>query len=128
MVARKLRLLIWERDDGICQLCQAPVPFDRYMHADHVEAASLGGPTTVQNLRATHHVCNIRRGNGLPRARSKQNVVCIVVRPQPSLEAEIRRLTEEEDRPLNRTIIRLLRAGLEHYRAEAAGSADQEGD
>lgn len=50
--------------------------------------------------------------------------MALQIRLPEELHAEIRRLTEEEDRPLNRTIIRLLRAGLEHYRGEL-GETDQ---
>jgi hypothetical protein len=42
--------------------------------------------------------------------------VPLQVRLPADLHAEIKQLTEEEDRPLNRTIIRLLRAGLHSHR------------
>lgn len=48
----------------------------------------------------------------------RRKTVALQIRLPDELHAEIRRLTEEEDRPLNRTIIRLLRTGLEHYRGE----------
>ena len=54
----------------------------------------------------------------------RRATVALQIRLPEELHAEIRRLTEEEDRPLNRTIIRLLRAGLEHYRGEL-GETDQ---
>jgi hypothetical protein len=61
----------------------------------------------------------------------QRKTVALQVRLPDDLHAEIRRLTEEEDRPLNRTIVRLLRAGLEHYyvkypelREESAGRDD----
>jgi hypothetical protein len=50
--------------------------------------------------------------------RMRSKAVALQVRLPEDLHAEIRRLTEEEDRPLNRTVIRLLRAGLERYRPE----------
>jgi hypothetical protein len=96
------------------------------MHADHIEAESLGGSTVAENLRTAHRLCNQRRGNGQPRARLDR--LALQVRLPDDLHAEIRRLTEEEDRPLNRTIIRLLRAGLEHYRSESTEVPDQEDD
>jgi hypothetical protein len=55
-----------------------------------------------------------------------RKIVALQVRLPDDLHAEIRRLTQEEDRPLNRTIIRLLRAGLEHYRAAGARPDDRE--
>ena len=48
----------------------------------------------------------------------RRKTVALQVRLPDDLHAEIRRLTEQEDRPLNRTIVRLLRAGLEHYRGD----------
>jgi hypothetical protein len=51
-------------------------------------------------------------------------IVALQIRLPEDLHAEIRRLTEEEDRPLNRTIIRLLRAGLEHYRGDETKADD----
>ena len=57
----------------------------------------------------------------------ERKTVALQIRLPEELHAEIRRLTDEEDRPLNRTIIRLLRAGLDHYRgapSEGAGERD----
>lgn len=48
--------------------------------------------------------------------------MALQVRLPEELHAEIRRLTEKEDRPLNRTIIRLLRIGLERYSESASVS------
>jgi hypothetical protein len=56
----------------------------------------------------------------------QRKTVALQIRLPDELHAEIRRLTEEEDRPLNRTIIRLLRAGLEHYRGEQTESERSE--
>lgn len=50
----------------------------------------------------------------------QRKIVSLQIRLPDELHAEIRRLTEEEDRPLNRTIVRLLRAGLEHYRGDSS--------
>lgn len=55
------RRLIWERDGGICQICLLPVPFDRYMHIDHIAPYRLGGCSHPENLRATHSTCNLKR-------------------------------------------------------------------
>jgi hypothetical protein len=56
----------------------------------------------------------------------REKIVALQIRLPDELHAEIRRLTEEEDRPLNRTIIRLLRAGLEHYRGEPSEREDDQ--
>lgn len=55
-----------------------------------------------------------------------RKIVALQVRLPDELHAEIRKLSEDEDRPLNRTIIRLLRAGLDHYRGEPSEGTDQE--
>lgn len=67
-LTRNDRLKIWKRDGGICQLCLAPVAFDRNMHADHIAPLILGGCDHLENLRTTHGRCNQRRRDGTPGA------------------------------------------------------------
>ena len=52
------------RDRGICWLCGRPGADT----VDHVIPRALGGPDTLDNLRAAHRVCNSRRGTRLPTA------------------------------------------------------------
>jgi len=56
----------------------------------------------------------------------REQRVSLQLRLPPELHAEIKRLTQEEDRPLNRTIIRLLKVGLEHYRSAPDRAADSD--
>ena len=42
------------------------------------------------------------------------------VRMPPDLYEEIKRIAQEEERPLNTQLLRFIRAGLERYRAEHA--------
>lgn len=56
----------------------------------------------------------------------QRKTVALQVRLPEELHAEIRRLSDDEDRPLNRTIIRLLRAGLDHYRGDRPEPREQE--
>ena len=60
---KTLRLEMWERAGGCCEMCKEPVPFDRTMHLDHIIPAIMGGRTTEENLRVTHATCNLRRSH-----------------------------------------------------------------
>lgn len=60
-IPRHVRVRVIERDQGVCGICNEPVdPGD--IHLDHIKPWSLGGPDTVDNLRVTHSLCNIKRG------------------------------------------------------------------
>lgn len=65
---RVLVSVLFERDKGICGICQKPVskeaddPFMRPSH-DHILPVSYGGANTYANSRLTHRRCNIARGN-----------------------------------------------------------------
>jgi len=56
-----VRRAVIARDGLICQICREPVS-ESDIHLDHIKPYSLGGPTTLRNLRVTHSVCNMRRG------------------------------------------------------------------
>jgi hypothetical protein len=60
-ISQEMRSLVFERDEGVCQLCGQAVegPF----HVDHIQPFSLGGPTIESNLQLAHPTCNIRKGN-----------------------------------------------------------------
>lgn len=62
MLSPKQRRAIWERDQGVCGICHAPVPFEK-THIDHIVPRGLRGSDRAANLRATHGPCNLRRGN-----------------------------------------------------------------
>lgn len=60
-VNQETRRWIFAADNGICHLCNEPVdPFD--WHLDHVVPHSLGGPTSIENLRVAHPRCNTSKG------------------------------------------------------------------
>lgn len=61
--SREERVIIWRRDDGICQECHEDVAFDD-MHADHVVAHAAGGQTVIDNGRTLCASCNLSRGTG----------------------------------------------------------------
>jgi 5-methylcytosine-specific restriction endonuclease McrA len=56
---RRLRLLILERDRGICGICGQPGATT----VDHVRPRSQGGTNHPGNLRAAHARCNYGRGD-----------------------------------------------------------------
>ena len=66
-----VRVQIAERDKWQCGICQEPV--DRRLRhpsplsgsLDHVVPVSRGGTSDPENLRITHLVCNLRRGDGV---------------------------------------------------------------
>ena len=60
-IPKQVRAAVIERDGLTCQLCFEPVESDD-MHLDHIQPFSLGGRETVDNLRVTHALCNMRRG------------------------------------------------------------------
>lgn len=58
----------------LCNLCAEPINFiaprkvgargwERGLHIDHVIPISKGGPDTLENVRPTHGLCNIKKGN-----------------------------------------------------------------
>lgn len=53
--------------------------------------------------------------------RMQEKIVALQIRLPEGLHTQIRELSEADDRPLNRTITRLLEIGLEHYRTIALG-------
>lgn len=63
---------LWERDGGMCWLCDQPVPHPdtstaREMQAtrDHVVPSAFGGSSNKSNLKLAHRSCNEMRGTRL---------------------------------------------------------------
>lgn len=54
------RLEVFERDSGICQICDEVLDYNNW-HEDHIIPIVLGGPDTLDNVRATHPSCNLSR-------------------------------------------------------------------
>jgi hypothetical protein len=64
---RVLGPAVYERDGWTCQICYLRIlpdvhpSDDLYPNLDHVVAVEDGGDDSIENLRATHRWCNIRR-------------------------------------------------------------------
>ena len=70
-IAEWRRLLIYERDEYVCTLCNQPVvtEFEGDWHPlmptlDHIVHQSKGGTDDDDNLRTAHAICNSVRGDG----------------------------------------------------------------
>jgi len=54
---KKLRVRLYARDNGICQLCMEPVSFEEFT-IDHVIPRAKGGSNNIDNLQIAHDKCN----------------------------------------------------------------------
>ena len=65
-----LKARVYFRDSGECQICHQSIdttikyPDPLSLSLDHILPRSQGGTDAQSNLRATHLVCNVRRGDG----------------------------------------------------------------
>jgi 5-methylcytosine-specific restriction endonuclease McrA len=57
--------VVYERDQGLCQICLEPIPFDD-MTLDHIIPLSRGGEHTYENVQTAHLSCNCRKGVSCP--------------------------------------------------------------
>ena len=58
---RETRRKVWERDKGICQHCDDPVPLDK-CHIDHIRSGKLAG-NEMSNLRVLCRRCHFLRAD-----------------------------------------------------------------
>lgn len=56
-----LRAELYERDGGLCGLCDTPVRGNDF-HLDHRHPRARGGEDTRANLHITHPFCNLSKG------------------------------------------------------------------
>ena len=59
----RVKAAVLERDWPNCQICGGLIALGE-QHLDHIKPFSMGGEDTVENLRLTHDLCNMRRGTG----------------------------------------------------------------
>jgi len=53
---------LFDKAEGICQICKNKIYSIDDSHVDHIERFSEGGKTTIQNGQITHRYCNLRKG------------------------------------------------------------------
>jgi 5-methylcytosine-specific restriction endonuclease McrA len=56
------RLVVFERDGGICGICAEPVEREDF-HLDHVIPLSKGGAHSYENVQVAHPPCNLAKSN-----------------------------------------------------------------
>ena len=70
---------VLERYGNICHICQEPIDlnapkrvgykgWEAGLHLDHVIPLARGGDDTIENIRPSHGICNIRKGATLNKA------------------------------------------------------------
>lgn len=64
VIDRVYRAVVWERDEGTCQLCGKPADPEDW-HLDHVIPLAKGGEHSYDNVAVSHPLCNLRKGTKL---------------------------------------------------------------
>lgn len=59
------RQLVFERDEGICGICNEVVDPDDW-HLDHIVPLAKGGPHIYENVQVSHPSCNLHKSAKLP--------------------------------------------------------------
>jgi len=54
--------LLFDKSEGICQICKNKINSIDDAHVDHIERFSEGGETTIKNGQITHRYCNLKKG------------------------------------------------------------------
>lgn len=63
--SRYTRTEVFKLDNGICYLCQMPIPEGK-LHLDHIYPIVFGGEDAIYNIAATHERCNESKSSILP--------------------------------------------------------------
>lgn len=58
---RIYRRAVWERDGGVCRLCDQPAEPAQW-HLEHLIPLSRGGAHTYDNVAVAHPACNLAKG------------------------------------------------------------------
>lgn len=59
---KNLTKRLLEANNYICALCGEPTTL-KESNIDHIIPKSKGGSDSIENLQATHKVCNFKKGN-----------------------------------------------------------------
>lgn len=65
VVERVYRSVVFERDEGICQLCHTPIGEAKW-HLDHRVPLARGGEHSYANVQLAHAFCNLSKGAKVP--------------------------------------------------------------
>src|SRR4051794_17510102 len=57
--------VVYERDEGICGICDRPVDRQGF-EVDHIIPIARGGSHTYENVQASHRRCNRRKHDSIP--------------------------------------------------------------
>lgn len=108
------RRAIYARDGGLCGFCGQHVPME-LMHLDHIQPKGLGGPTTMENLRVAHRVCNIAAGHKVVAERRRLGLPpdLVVIRLSGDLRRRALAVARAEDRTLTSLVVYALRRYLD---------------
>ena len=52
---------LYDKVDGICQLCHEKIQYIEDAQVDHIKRYSEGGKTTIENGQITHKYCNLKK-------------------------------------------------------------------
>lgn len=102
-----LRIAIWERDKGICGICGDLVVFSSEMHIDRIDA-TIRGYEDMNNLRATHAACNLRKGGSESTYIEREVASRTTVLIPTSLYERLKVIADTEQRSTHRQILHIL--------------------
>lgn len=58
--------VVWDRDKGVCGICQRPIDPNGDWHMDHVIPLAQGGVHSYANVQAAHPGCNYKKSDSVP--------------------------------------------------------------
>jgi 5-methylcytosine-specific restriction endonuclease McrA len=54
------RIAVFERDGGVCGICNSPVPREKF-EVDHIRPIARGGTHSWDNVQLAHPSCNRKK-------------------------------------------------------------------
>lgn len=116
------RQAIYERDGGLCGFCGEHVPLE-LLNLDHIQPRGLGGPTTAENLRVAHQLCNIVAGREVVRERRRLGLSAMteaarMLRLPVPLHDWLRATAKRERRTMHSQVLFLLEQSIEAERGK----------
>lgn len=116
-----LRDMVWEKHNGVCDICSEPVSRVE-MQMDHIVPRAIGGADSLDNLRPAHRVCNQRRLEGRRRGAThpawKGGLSAKQIPLSPDLRVSLQDSADRNQRSLNAEILYRLRESILADRGE----------